>query len=115
MTIEVINIKQGIPKDKPYVYIGRKMPGRPGSPVANPFKASKESDRPKVLQQYVSWLREQMESNTPARREIERIAVMAKSGDVMLLCWCTPKSCHGDVIKEIVMDIVEANKESACL
>ncbi len=34
--------------------------------------------------------------------EMNRIYKMAKYGDVNLVCYCVPKCCHGDVIKEII-------------
>jgi uncharacterized protein DUF4326 len=102
--IRVINIKSGIPDYTPAVYIGRKMPGRPGSPLANPFKLERDNwnERCAVLHKYRDWLQEQMESDTPARREIERLALLARNGPLLLLCWCAPRICHGDVVKEFV-------------
>jgi hypothetical protein len=103
--IMVINIKAGIPDRKAADYIGRKKPGRPASPLSNPFKIKSDSERPEALQKYREWLKEQMRMDTPARKEIKRLAVIAKRSDLLLLCWCAPKPCHGDVVKEFVEKI----------
>lgn len=108
--IEVINIKQGIPDYTACIYIGRKMPGHPASRLANPFKIKPDGDRPEALQKYREWLEEQMQSDTPARQEIYRIIDLQKAtGKLLLLCWCKPNLCHGDVVKEIVEQIINEN------
>lgn len=83
-------------------YIGRAMPGRPGSPLGNPFKLRFEAQRAEILAKYEAWLREQMKTDTAARREIKRLADLARDQDLVLLCWCAPALCHGDVIKRII-------------
>lgn len=100
--ITVTNIKHGIPDYTAAVYIGRKMPGWTASPLGNPYRLKRESERCKAVEQYRAWLTEQMKSDTPARAEIERLAVIARSTDLLLLCYCAPKLCHGDVVKEFV-------------
>jgi uncharacterized protein DUF4326 len=100
--IHVVNIRKPIPDYTAAVYIGRKMPGRPASPLANLYKIKRESERPEALNRYRLWLEQQMQSDTPARAEIQRLAEIAKRTDLLLLCWCAPKPCHGDVIKEFI-------------
>jgi hypothetical protein len=64
--IHVVNIKSYRMADYPghHVYIGRAMPGRPGSPLGNPFKLRFECDRAKILARYEYWLREQLKTDT---------------------------------------------------
>jgi hypothetical protein len=51
-----------------------------------------------------------MQIDTPARKEIERLAIIiSRRSDLLLLCWCAPKACHGDVVKEFVERIVRHN------
>jgi len=96
--IQIVNIKTYRSGD--YVYIGRNMPGRPGSPLGNPYRLRFECDREKILARYEYWLREQLKTDTPARREIERLADYAEN--LVLACWCAPKLCHGLVVKKII-------------
>lgn len=54
-------------------------------------------------------LADAMKSDTPQRREIERLAgLVARGGNVALLCCCTPQPCHGDVVKRVVADRARA-------
>jgi len=106
--ISVINLKDR--RNHNAVYIGRDMPGRPGSPLGNPYKLRFECDREKILARYEYWLREQMKSDTPARREIERLANYAE--DLVLACWCAPKLCHGNVVKKVIEERIAARQSA---
>ncbi len=85
------------------IYCGRAMPGRAGSPLGNPFKLRRDIPRERqeaeLLAQYKRWLWRQMQSDTPARRELLRLAGLAGEGDITLGCWCKPHACHVDVVK----------------
>lgn len=83
------------------VYIGRTMPGRPGSVLGNPFKLTISESREACLLKYRRWLRD-LPADSPQWQEIARLAEMAKDADLVLLCWCAPEKCHGDVIREII-------------
>lgn len=99
--IHVVNIKtHSTNSTGTTVYIGRSMPGRPGSPLGNPFKLRFESERAAVLAKYKAWLADQLSRDTAARQELERLAYIARDEDLVLACWCAPAICHGDVIKE---------------
>lgn len=104
--ITVVNVKTC---KEPYEYIGRAMPGRSGSPLANPFKLTpylrKFGDvaRDMCMADYLGWLTEQMTiDDSPAKQEIERLTDIATSGDLRLGCWCKPEKCHGDIVKRFV-------------
>lgn len=94
-----------------YEYVGRAMPKRPGSPLGNPYKLRFECDRPKILARYEYWLRERLKSDTPQRREIERLA--DHSENLVLLCWCAPEKCHGDVVKRIIEETLATRRRTA--
>lgn len=98
--IKTYNFKD-FPSDAASVYIGRAMPGRKGSPLRNPFKLAKGESRDACLLKYRRWLRD-LPADSPQWQEIARLAQMARSGDLVLLCWCAPEKCHGDVIREII-------------
>src|SRR5262245_32451204 len=104
--IQVINIKAGIPDFTVAVYIGRQTLIRPASPLASLLNIKHESERQEALLMYRKWLEEQMQTDTPARKEIERLAIITSRSDLLLLCWCAPKACHGEVVKEFVERIV---------
>lgn len=96
--IKVINVRRGFPLGA--VYVGRQTPQFKGSVLANPFKLHKEEERAKVLAQYEAWLDQRLLA--PESREsieLDRLAALAASGDLVLACWCKPSICHADIIK----------------
>ena len=88
------------------VYIGRAMPGRAGSPLGNPYKLKSGAQRGAVIAQYEVWLDVQLSSDTPAHRAFDALIEAARHGDLVLLCWCAPLECHGDVIRRRIEDVL---------
>lgn len=88
------------------MYVGRKAPGYPASPLGNPFKVN-DSDRETVLEQYRAWLKVALEERrAPQVSEIQRLARLVLDGeDVVLLCWCSPKPCHAEIVAEVVVKL----------
>lgn len=103
--IYVANVKtynfKNFPSDAASVYIGRAMPGRPGSPLRNPFKLAKGESRDECLSRYVKWFNDLL-PDSPEHKEMARLVEIARNGNLVLLCWCAPEKCHGDVIKEAI-------------
>ena len=83
-----------IPKDA--IYIGR--PSKWG----NPFKLHSEFQREEILVKYLAWL----DKNPKLKEEIIR---ELKGKD--LVCWCSPKLCHGDVLIRIANEDYETSIE----
>ena len=77
----------GQPKDA--VYIGR--PSKWG----NKFVIGKDGTREEVIAKYEDWLRKQPVLLAQARKEL-------KNKD--LVCFCSPRACHGDVLLRIAND-----------
>jgi len=77
--------KDGFPPGSVYI-------GRP-SPFGNPFSIGKDGSREEVIEKYRQWLQDQPRLIKIMKREL-------KGKD--LVCFCAPKPCHGDVIKEVV-------------
>ena len=80
--------------------------GRPSS-LGNPFPISKLASRDDVISMYRGWLKEMYGLNGNVRHELHRLAEIAEAGDLYLICWCAPEACHGDVIKEVLLSIIE--------
>lgn len=68
------------------VYIGR--PSKWG----NPFEIGRDGTRQEVIDKYREWIMTQ-----PNLME----SLNELSGKT-LGCWCAPKSCHGDILSELV-------------
>lgn len=110
LKIDVVNfyhIGKKIPDDA--VYIGRenKALNLTGSKFANPFamKESTNEERDRVVDKYKVWLWKAIESE-----EITRDDLLALKGK-KLVCYCSPKKCHGDVLKEVVQLLVDNENE----
>lgn len=110
--VTVVNIKtfQG-----PSEYIGRAMPNRNSSPLGNKFKVQPFGPYERnesVLVHYRSWLWKEMQKPSgPVYTELIRLASIAKNQPLNLACWCSPQTCHGDVVKKAIKFLI--NKGAA--
>ena len=85
MTTTVVHCK----RDKYDVYIGR--PSKWG----NPFAIGRDGNRDEVIRKY----REYIMNNK------ELLGMLDELKDKTLGCWCSPKSCHGDVLVELLESV----------
>lgn len=91
------------------VYIGR------GTALGNKFSHSgyagtvKVTTREVAIQKYAEWLKHELDNpNSPAYAMFERLAMDVWLGkDVALICSCAPASCHGDVIKRAIENLIK--------
>lgn len=87
-------------------YIGRTMPGRDGSALANPFKTKEHTIEAhnRVVAEYRAWLWERIKEGNPAVcNELNGLLNAYNWGcEIKLACWCKPLPCHGDVIKACI-------------
>lgn len=121
-SVNVVNIRK---HRGPSVYIGRGGRGKEGSPLANPRRLGDRRpaggvwSREETIELFEKELREALSDAPTAlwngkpvnacqraaiRREINEIAAAARSGPVDLACFCAPLSCHGDVIRKVVLE-----------
>ena len=84
--------------------------GRP-SPLGNPFKLGRESDRDAVIARYEVWLRERiMARDKRVCAELNRLYLIARDTELLeLVCWCAPKHCHADVIRKVLLESLQFN------
>jgi hypothetical protein len=75
-----------IPEDR-LVYIGR--PSRWG----NPFVIGRDGNRAEVIRKYQLWFQQQ---------DMKFYEDLSKLKGKVLVCFCAPLPCHGDVIKEFL-------------
>ena len=82
MTIKIVHCKK-----EPYdVYIGR------GSKWGNPYRIGKDGTRKEVIQKY----------KIKILKNKSLLADLHELENKTLGCWCKPKDCHGDVLKDLV-------------
>ena len=92
--------------------------GRP-SIIGNPFTHIPKGtlakfivrDREEAVSKYEAWIREEMVSNEAIKKEINRLVDKYRiEGKLILICWCSPLACHGDVIKKIIEERLENDR-----
>jgi hypothetical protein len=90
-----------------WVYIGRanRYAGLPESPLANPYKA-RDYGRGGTLPYYRRWLWQRIQAGETAVLE----ALRAIDEQTVLVCWCAPNPCHGDVVKAAAAWLREAER-----
>lgn len=87
-------------------YIGRgSVLGNPYSHLPGTLATVVVESREEAIEKYEHWIDQQMSNkNKDVIGALNAIAtIVMQTGHVNLVCYCAPKSCHGDVIKEIVM------------
>lgn len=89
METKVVNLY----KEKYDVYIGRYGKGMDGY-FGNPFKLKKGEVSGSTLNKYREYFYGRVESDKEFREKVE--GLRGKT----LGCFCKPKPCHGDIIKE---------------
>lgn len=104
----VVNIRSVETWTAKHVYIGRAATWRrkrlPRSPFANPFRIGRDGDRYEVIAKWGPWASSQPGLLERIRRELT---------DKILVCWCSPKACHGDILAALC-DQPKENNECAC-
>lgn len=105
MTIEIKNLRNEKPTQPYQVRIDRGH-----SILCNPFYMHSEDEREEVCRKYKDHFALQVfhnEAFTNALRELYRIA--KRYGKLELFCWCAPKKCHGETIRNFLMKYLEEN------
>jgi len=64
--------------------------GRP-SKWGNPFEIGRDGTREEVVAKYEAWLMEQT----------NLLEALPELKGKVLVCWCKPKACHGDVLARL--------------
>jgi hypothetical protein len=72
------------------------------SPLGNPFVIGRDGDREEVIRKYRDFLKTAIHNDARIKAEFERLEELNKKGDAVLICWCSPSNCHGDIIKELI-------------
>ena len=108
MEISVVNKKTHRPTEYDY-YIGR--PSTLGNPFTHLTTSTTKNiiivkSRKEAIDKYNKYFYEKIEDNDMFfMAELEQIEKIGeKHGKVNLVCWCAPKLCHGNVIKEYLIN-----------
>lgn len=101
--ITIKNLKNSKPKHPYDIKVDR------SSPLGNPFPMHNESKRNEVCEEYLLWFDGKFESKDEKFMiELRRLyRIYMKYGELNLFCWCSPKRCHAETIKEFIETQVE--------
>lgn len=104
--IKVVN--KSTDEETPYDY----YIGRP-SYIGNPFSHLKHSrhaehivdTRDEAIDSYRDYFYEKIKTDPKFKAEIDKLIDFYKeNGRINIQCWCHPKRCHGDIIKEYLVN-----------
>ena len=106
--ITVVNKYKHTPT-KNDIYIGR------GSILGNPFTSIKDRNtlakfvcdsREESINSFELFLRKEIKNkNKEICKELNRLWKLNQTENINLVCFCKPKTCHGDIIKKIIDEI----------
>lgn len=100
--ITVVNKKKHVPTVDD-IYIGRPtIIGNQWSHLSRGKAEVQVATREDAVECYRDWLPKAYVEDIKVRAYIDKIIEKASTEDVNLVCWCAPKACHGDVVKEFV-------------
>jgi hypothetical protein len=100
-----INIKNKSKWKQDGYYIGRP------TVLGNPFKINNDISREESISRYAEWL-----INAILKRkkiivnELQKMEhILQEKGKLNLVCWCSPKMCHADLIRQILLNKLHQN------
>lgn len=72
--------------------------------LGNPFFMKNEDMRDEVCIKYRAWIKEKLlNKDEVVINELKRIyGIYKQYGKLRLFCWCAPKRCHAETIKELI-------------
>ncbi len=77
------------------------------TPLGNPFRLKSVDKREDCVNQYRKWLWGRLckEPDGPEAQELRRLVALASASDhdLILLCWCAPLICHGQLIARVIL------------
>lgn len=90
------------------IYIGRpSIYGNPYSHLEGTLAEHLVKTRDEAVSAYDAYMRKRYYSGESMfKRAIDRLVVRYKeSGDLVLVCWCKPCACHGDVLAKFIEEL----------
>ena len=93
-------------------YIGRpSVLGNQFSHLDGTLAQFKVATRDEAVSRYHEWLQIHFKSDPAVRTELLRLVdIYERTGELVLICWCAPLACHGDILKTAIEHLVEFRK-----
>jgi len=115
MSIKVVHINSKQAQGSHREYCGRAGKGQEGI-LGNPYWMNDESKRDEVCDKFDIWFVATInhlfyyQLNVKDKKLISRInelVELAKTKDIELACFCSPKRCHAESIKEVIETLLK--------
>lgn len=95
MTIEIKNLRNKDYHGKPWQFRVDRH-----TPVGNPYYMHNESEREMVCDKYEGYFHSRLLHSTEAQTYLQTMLdVRNKYGHIELFCWCAPRRCHAETIR----------------
>jgi len=108
-TIRPNQVRVGRRNDPGAVYIGR------GSPLGNPFvmKNASDDERNRVCDAYARWFADKVAGQDRSiMQALDELKALAQRPEgIVLGCFCAPKRCHGDTIRDCLLSASAGNSD----
>jgi hypothetical protein len=87
------------------------------SPLGNPFRLKdpdNDEERNQVIEKYEQWFNYQLahKNEKVCHKLKEMLEVLLDGSNIDLMCWCAPKRCHAEIIKNHLEKRLEQIKRS---
>jgi hypothetical protein len=113
MSVKVVHISSRQAEGSHREYCGRTGKGQEGI-LGNPYWMNDESKRDEVCDKFKLYLKKEFEKgNSKVHKRAYELVAIAKKQDLELACFCAPKRCHTESIKELIEGLLENNNEKA--
>ena len=96
--IEICNLRKQKPTEPYDVKVDRT------SILGNPFYMKDESQRSVVCDKYEEYFNQKTKTSIAFMCELSILqALYKKYGKLRLFCWCSPKRCHAETIRDYIL------------
>ena len=92
--IEICNLRNEKPTHPYDIRVDRQ------SVLGNPFIMRKESERDKVCDEYEEYFYRRLKDCVTMKKVID---CYKEYGKLRLFCWCAPKRCHAETIRDYIL------------
>ena len=85
------------------------------SPVGNPFSINSKNNRDCVCFWYEKWFNDRLKGDMTGnfgKYIDEMYGALIKFKVIHLYCWCAPKQCHAQTIKDYLLDRIKHEKKN---
>lgn len=102
MKIEIKNLRNGFNNSPTAFRVDRR------SVVGNPFFMGSESQRDEVCNKYETYFNDVLLKDEKALNYLRNMyRALKKHGHIELYCWCAPKRCHAETIRNFLLKFVK--------